>query len=326
MKGLIFMKKTIYITRKLPEEVVQPLRENFEVRMWEEEEIDVPVDVLKKEVAQADGLWAMISDQITREIMKNSPNLKVISNLAVGYNNIDVEAAKELGITVTNTPDVLTETTADLAFALLLATARRITEAETMLREGQWKSWSPMQLTGMDIFGATLGVIGMGRIGEAAAKRAKGFNMDVLYHNRTRKHGAEEMHGFEYAELDELLKKSDFVLLFAPLTEETKNMITKRELGLMKETAILLNVARGGIVNEDDLYEALKNGDIWGAGLDVFETEPVPVDHPLLTLPNVTAIPHIGSASIKTRMAMMKMNQMAIADVLTGKRPKNIVQ
>lgn len=320
------MKKTIYITRKLPEEVVQPLRENFEVRMWEEEEIDVPVDVLKKEVAQADGLWAMISDQITREIMKNSPNLKVISNLAVGYNNIDVEAAKELGITVTNTPDVLTETTADLAFALLLATARRITEAETMLREGQWKSWSPMQLTGMDIFGATLGVIGMGRIGEAAAKRAKGFNMDVLYHNRTRKHGAEEMHGFEYAELDELLKKSDFVLLFAPLTEETKNMITKRELGLMKETAILLNVARGGIVNEDDLYEALKNGDIWGAGLDVFETEPVPVDHPLLTLPNVTAIPHIGSASIKTRMAMMKMNQMAIADVLTGKRPKNIVQ
>lgn len=319
------MKKTIYITRKLPEEVVQPLREKFTVRMWEEEEIDVPVDVLKKEAAQADGLWVMISDQITREIMESAPNLKVISNLAVGYNNIDVEAAKELGITVTNTPDVLTETTADLAFALMLSTARRITEAETMLREGQWKSWSPMQLTGMDIFGATLGVVGMGRIGEAAAKRAQGFNMDVLYHNRTRKIDVEEMHGFEYAELDELLEKSDFVLLFAPLTEETRNMITKRELGLMKETAILLNVARGGIVNEADLYDALKNGDIWAAGLDVFETEPIPADHPLLTLPNVTAIPHIGSASIKTRMAMMKMNQVAIADVLEGKTPKNIV-
>lgn len=320
------MKKKIYITRKLPEEVVQPLRENFEVRMWEEEEIDVPVDVLKKEVAQADGLWTMISDQITREIMENSPNLKVISNLAVGYNNIDVEAARELGITVTNTPDVLTETTADLAFALLLATARRITEAEKILRDGKWKSWAPMQLTGMDIFGTTLGIIGMGRIGEAAAKRAKGFNMDVIYHNRTRKFGAEEMHGFKFAELDELLRKSDFVLLFAPLTEETRNMITKRELGLMKKTAILLNVARGGIVNEDDLYEALQNGDIWAAGLDVFETEPVPVDHPLLTLPNVTAIPHIGSASIKTRMAMMKMNQSAISDVLEGKKPSNIVQ
>lgn len=324
-EGADLTMKKIYITRKLPEEVVQPLREKFTVRMWEEEDMSVPVDVLKREVAQADGLWAMISDQITREVMEGAPNLKVISNLAVGYNNIDVEAARELGITVTNTPDVLTETTADLAFALLLATARRITEAETVLRSGEWKSWAPMQLTGMDIFGATLGVVGMGRIGEAAARRAKGFNMDVLYHNRTRKLEIEEKHGFEYAELDELLVKSDFVLLFAPLTEETRNMIAKRELGLMKETAILLNVARGGIVNEADLYDALKNGDIWGAGLDVFETEPVPVDHPLLTLPNVTAIPHIGSASIKTRMAMMKMNQTAIAAVLEGKTPNNIV-
>lgn len=320
------MTKTIYITRKLPEEVVQPLREKFTVRMWEEEDIEVPVDVLKKEIAQADGLWTMISDQITREIMEGAPNLKVIANLAVGYNNIDVKAAKELGITVTNTPDVLTETTADLAFALLLASARRVTEAERVLRDGQWKSWAPMQLTGMDVFGSTLGVVGMGRIGEAAAKRAKGFNMDVLYYNRSRKLGAEEMYGFKYAELDDLLAKSDFVLIFTPLTEETRNLIGNRELKLMKETAILLNVARGGVVNEDDLYEALKNGDIWGAGLDVFETEPVPVDHPLLTLPNVTALPHIGSASINTRKAMMKLNRNAILAVLDGKTPNNIVR
>lgn len=319
------MKQTIYITRKLPEEVIQPLREKYTVRMWEEEEIEVPVDVLKEEVQQVDALWTTIADQITREIMMSASRLKVISNLAVGFNNIDIEAAKELGITVTNTPDVLTETTADLAFALLLASARRITEAERVLRDGKWTSWAPMQLTGMDVFGATLGIIGMGRIGEAAARRAKGFDMNVLYYNRTRKLEAEEKYGFNYAELDSLLEQSDFVLIFAPLTEETKNMITSRELGLMKETAILLNVARGGIVNEIDLYDALKSGAIWGAGLDVFETEPVPMNHPLLTLPNVTVLPHIGSASIQTRLAMMRLNQEAIMDVLEGHVPKNIV-
>lgn len=319
------MKQSIYITRRLPEEIVQPLRETYIVRMWHEEEIEVPEEVLKQEVKQADALWTMISDQITREIMESARNLKVISNMAVGFNNIDVEAAKELGITVTNTPDVLTETTADLAFALLLATARRITEAERELRDGKWKSWAPMQLTGMDVYGATLGIIGMGRIGEAAARRAQGFNMNVCYYNRSRKLEAEEKFGFHYAKLDHLLAQSDYVLIFAPLTEETRNMITKRELGLMKETAILLNVARGGIVNEQDLYEALKNGDIWGAGLDVFETEPVPLDNPMLTLPNVTALPHIGSASIQTRFAMMKLNQQAIIDVLAGRTPKNVV-
>lgn len=317
------MKPVIYITRKLPEEAVEPLREKFTVRMWHEEEIEVPADVLKVEAKEADALWTTIPDTINRELIEASPKLKVISNLAVGYNNIDVEAAKERGITVTNTPDVLTETTADLAFALLLASARRVTEADRVVRDGEWKSWTPMQLTGMDAFGATLGIIGMGRIGEAAARRAKGFDMRVLYHNRTRKLEAEAEHGFEYAELNTLLQESDFVLVFAPLTPETKNMIAEKELALMKETAILLNVARGGIVNEDALYHALKDGTIWGAGLDVFEVEPVPLDHPLLTLPNVTVLPHIGSASIRTRLAMMKMNGQAITDVLEGREPKN---
>lgn len=319
------MEQIVYITRKLPEEVVAPLREKFTVRMWEEEEIVVPEDVLKKEVKTAHALWTTITDQITRDVFENAPNLKVVSNFAVGFNNIDTKAAKELGITVTNTPNVLTETTADLAFALLLASGRRITEAEAMLRGGKWTSWSPMQLTGMDVFGATLGIIGMGRIGEAAAKRARGFEMKILYHNRTRKMDTEEMYGYQYAELDELLRQSDFVLILAPLTDKTRNLIAERELGLMKKTAVLVNASRGGIVNEKDLYEALKAGEIWSAGLDVFETEPVPVDHPLLTLPNVTVLPHIGSASIQTRLAMMKLNERAITDVLEGRVPNHIV-
>ncbi len=319
------MKQVVYITRKLPEEAVRPLREKFTVRMWDKEDVVVPEEVLKEEVKSAHALWTTITDQITREIMESAPNLKIVSNCAVGFNNIDLQAAKELGITVTHTPNVLTETTADLAIGLLLASARRITEAEAVLRDGRWKSWTPMQLTGMDVFGATLGIIGMGRIGEAAAKRARGFEMDILYHNRTRKMDTEEMYGFQYAELDDLLRQSDFVLILAPLTDETRDLIKKRELRLMKKTAVLVNVSRGGIVNEQDLYDALTEGEIWGAGLDVFETEPVPVNHPLLTLPNVTALPHIASASIQTRLAMMKLNERAIRDVLGGRVPNNIV-
>ncbi len=319
------MKKIVYITRTLPEEAIQPLKEQYVVRMWEHEDLAMTPAQLKEAVRDVHALWTMIDDQITRDIMEAAPNLEIITNLAVGYNNIDIAAAKELDIIVTNTPDVLSETTADLAFALLLATARRITEAESVLREGKWQAWAPMQLTGMDIYGKTLGIIGMGRIGEAAARRALGFNMDVLYHNRTRKVEAEEAYGFTYADVDTLLQQSDFVLLFAPLTEETRNMMTKREFARMKETAILINVARGPIVNEDDLYDALKEGVIWGAGLDVYHVEPLPTNHKLLTLPNVVAIPHIGSASIQTRLAMMALNRQAILDVFEGKTPKNVL-
>ena len=319
------MKPVIYITRKLPEEAIAPLLEKYTVRMWESASESVPRDILLKEVADADALWSVLADKIDKEVFDAAPKLKVVSNLAVGFNNIDTDIAKEKGIIVTNTPDVLTETTADLAFALILATARRITEAENELRKGNWKSWSVMDFTGMDVGGSTLGIIGMGRIGEAAARRAKGFNMRVLYQNRTRKVEAEEEHGFEYADLDTLLKESDIVLIFAPLTPETKNMIGEHELAKMKKTAILINVARGGIVNEEALYHALKDGTIWAAGLDVFEVEPISMDHPLLTLPNVTVLPHIGSASIRTRYAMMKMNLQAITDVLEGQDPKNRV-
>lgn len=315
----------IFITRKLPEEIVQPLREKFEVNMWHGEETPMDYEDIKKEAKDVYALWTVLSDKVDRELIESLPNLKIISNLAVGFNNIDVEAAKEKGVMVTNTPGVLTETTADLTFALLLATARRITEAEQDIRAGKWKSWTPMQLTGMDVFGATLGIIGMGRIGEAVARRAKGFNMKVLYHNRTRKLEAEQQNNFTYVELETLLQESDFVVILTPLTPETKRMIGKKELGLMKETSALINVARGGIVDEQSLYDALLNKRIWAAGLDVFETEPVPLDHPLLTLPNVTVLPHIGSASIHTRLAMMQINAKAIENVLEGQEPDNRV-
>lgn len=315
--------KKIYITRKLPEEIIEPLRKKFDVQMWHSETIGMTNEEILTNAKDAHALWTMLSDNIDRTLIESLPNLKVISNFAVGYNNIDIEAAKDRSIVVTNTPGVLTETTADLAFALLLATARRITEVEQEIRSGNWDSWSPMQYTGMDVFGATLGIVGMGRIGEAVARRAKGFDMNVLYHNRSRKLDAEETYGFTYAELDELLKQSDFVILLTPLTPETKGLIGERELNMMKETAAIINVARGGIVDEQALYEALASKKIWAAGLDVFEQEPVPVDHPLLTLPNVTVSPHIGSASIRTRQAMMQMNAKDIEAVLENREPHN---
>lgn len=313
------MKPIIFITQKLPDEAVSGLQESFEVRMWEDEEAPAPREELLRQAKEAHALWTMLSDKIDREVFENAPNLKIVTNLAVGFNNIDLHAAHERHVMVTNTPDVLTESTADLTFALLLATARRIVEASKTVHSGEWKSWTPMGMAGRNVGGATLGIIGMGRIGEAVARRAQGFGMEVLYHNRTRR----SFEDVKYARLDELLGKSDFVVLLTPLTEETRGMIGSRELALMKETACLINVARGGIVDEGALYEALKLGGIWGAGLDVFEQEPVPLDHPLLTLPNVTVLPHIGSATVQTRLAMMAMNAKAIKACLDGEKVEN---
>ncbi|WP_215144347.1 2-hydroxyacid dehydrogenase [Exiguobacterium qingdaonense] len=317
------MKQRIYVTRRLPDEAVESLRDQYDVRMWEHEGEPVSREVLLEEVESAHALWTMLSDTIDREVFERAKQLKVVSNLAVGYNNIDLNAAKENGVIVTNTPDVLTETTADLTFGLMMMTARRLGEAERDLRAGEWKSWLPMGYVGMDLYQAKLGIIGMGRIGEAVARRARGFDMDVLYHNRTRRHESESMYGFTYAELDELLQQSDFVVVLAPLTDETRGMIGAEEFAKMKKTAIFINVARGEIIDEQALYEALEAKRIWGAGLDVFTKEPIDLDHPLLTLPNVTTLPHIGSASIRTRLAMMTLNRDAITSVLEGKEPKN---
>ncbi|TKD70865.1 2-hydroxyacid dehydrogenase [Pseudalkalibacillus hwajinpoensis] len=319
------MKSKIYITRKLPDEIVDRMRGKYEVRMWGEEEVPVPREVLEEEIEQVDGLFCLLTEQVNQALLEKANNLKVVANMAVGYNNIDVDEAKARGITVTNTPGVLTETTADLTFALMMAAARRIPEASDYLREGKWETWSPMQLTGQDIHGATLGIIGLGRIGEAVAKRARGFDMNVLYHNRSRNHEAEDQFELQYVELDELLRAADFVCVLTPFTAETENMIGREQLALMKESAVLINTARGGIVNEEALYDALKNKEIWAAGLDVFAEEPVSVDHPLLSLSNLVTLPHIGSASIKTRMKMAEVAAANLMDVLNGKEPPNKV-
>ncbi|PZE21275.1 2-hydroxyacid dehydrogenase [Paenibacillus xerothermodurans] len=319
------MTTKVYITRKFPDEALAKIREHCHVRIWDEEDIPVPREVLMQEVADADGLLCMLTEQVDEAVLASAPRLRVVSNLAVGYNNINVAAATSLGIAVTNTPGVLTETTADLAFALLLATSRRLVEASDYLRAGKWKAWSPMQMTGQDVYGATLGIIGMGRIGEAVARRALGFGMKVLYFNRSRKLDSEREYGVTYCELSTLLTESDFVVTLTPHTPETANLIDREQLALMKSTAVLINPGRGGIVNEAALYEALAGGQIWAAGLDVFEHEPVSPDHPLLTLPNVVALPHIGSASVQTRKKMAMMAAQNVILGVTGRMPNELV-
>ncbi|OCT12044.1 D-glycerate dehydrogenase [Paenibacillus pectinilyticus] len=319
------MKPIVLITRKVPEIARALLQEAFELIEWMEEEEPAPRSFLEKWIGEVDGLYCLLTDKIDESLIARSNRLKVISTMAVGFNHIDVAAASKRGILVTHTPEVLTETTADLAFALILATARRLVEASVFLREGQWKTWSPMLMTGQEVYGATLGIIGMGRIGEAVARRASGFDMKILYHNRNQKPEAEMRLGMAYAGLEELLQASDFVVVLAPYTQETADMIRKEQLQLMKPSAILINVARGGIVNETDLYDALQKGTIWAAGLDVFDTEPVPLDHPLLTLTNVVTLPHIGSASIQTRMQMALIAAQNLMKGLAGERPNFVV-
>lgn len=320
------MKPKVLITREIPQEIVEIIEKACLVEMWDREDTPIPRELLLTKIQDIDGLFCLLTETIDEEVLEKAQNLKVVSNMAVGYNNIDIEAAKQRGIIVTNTPGVLTETTADLTFALLMATSRRLIEASNYLRNGEWKTWSPMQLTGQDIFGATIGIVGMGRIGEAVAKRAQGFDMKVLYHNRNRKPEVEDMLGVEYVELDRLLQQSDFVVIMTPFSKETVDLISERELSLMKPTAVLINTARGGIVNEDALYNALKNNKIWAAGIDVFETEPVQLDHPLLTLPNVVALPHIGSASIKTRLRMAELAADNLIKGVTNQRPDHVVE
>lgn len=319
------MKPQIYITRRIPERAFNRLQETCEVRHWEEEDIPVPREVLEQEIEHADGIFTLLTEKLDAKLLQRAKRLKVISNMAVGYNNIDVKAATKQGIMVTNTPDVLTETTADLTFALLMATARRIIEASAFLHSGDWKTWSPMQLTGQDVYGATLGIIGLGRIGEAIAKRARGFDMKILYHNRSRKPEVEKRWGLTCAGLEELLRQSDYVCVMTPYSPETHHLIGERELSLMKHSAILINTARGGIVDEQALYDALVTKRIWGAGLDVFEQEPVPLDHPLLTLHNVVTLPHIGSASIPTRIKMANLAADNLLKAVHGEIPAYLV-
>lgn len=317
-------KPYVYITRKISAEAEERIRQIADVDVWEGD-TPVPRPVLLDKAKQADGLLVMLTDRVDRELLAQASSLKVVSTMSVGVDHIEVEAVKEKGIIVTNTPDVLTDATADLAFALLLATARRIVEANRAVHTGEWRTWSPLFMAGQQVHGRTLGIIGMGRIGTAVAKRAKGFEMNVLYHNRSRKPEAESTLGVQYRALPELLKESDFVVVLTPLTAETKGLIGREELSLMKPTAVLVNVSRGGTVDEQALFEALQTKRIWAAGSDVFQQEPVPADHPLLTLPNFVALPHIGSATVDTRHDMAMLAAENLIAVLTGKEPLNPV-
>ncbi|TQR30289.1 D-glycerate dehydrogenase [Lysinibacillus sphaericus] len=317
------MKKKLFITRKFPAHIVEPLKEYYDIEQWEEEEIVIPREKLLAAVADCEVLWVTLADQVDEELLLHAPKLKLVTNLAVGYNNIDVKALRKREIMATNTPGVLTNTTADLVWGLLLATARRIPESERYLREGKWKSWYPMQLVGKDVSGSTIGIIGMGRIGQAVARRAKGFDMKILYNNRRRRHEVEEMYGFQYVSLEDLLKQSDFVVIMTPFNNDTVGLIGAKELALMKDDAVLINASRGGIIDENALYGTLKNGKLWAAGLDVFEQEPIALSHPLLTLPNVVAIPHIGSASLQTRTAMLMLNVKELTAYGQGKAVTN---
>lgn len=306
MQGADRMQKPLlWVTFHLPQELLEPIKSYMDVKMWQDPEFDMPQDEFEAAAQEADILWTVVSNQVTADVIKRAPKLKMIANLAVGYNNIDIEAATEAGIIVTNTPDVLADTTADLAFLLMMMAARRTLEGARALYQGQWKGWQVLGMTGIDIHHKTLGIIGMGTIGELVAKRATGFDMNVIYHNRHEKPNA---YGAQYRSKEDLLREADFIIVLTPLTPATRNLITREELALMKKSAMLINVARGGIVNEDDLYEALIKGDILAAASDVFVEEPVPTKHPLLTLANFTALPHLGSATVETRLGMVSRN------------------
>lgn len=309
-------KQKVFVTRLIPEEGLAMLRGWTEMLVWEDE-LPPPREVLLKEAREVDGLLTLLTDKIDAALMDAAPRLKVVSNMAVGFDNIDVPAATARGIPVGNTPGVLTDTTADFAFTLLMAAARRIPEAIDYVRAGKWKTWGPKLLTGQDIHGATLGIIGFGRIGQGVARRASGFGMRVLYYDVNRRADLEQTMGVTFAEMDTLLRESDFVTIHTDLNETTRHLMNARAFAKMKRTAILINTARGPIVDPHALYDALQSGKIAGAALDVTEPEPIPLDSPLLTLPSCLIVPHIASASVATRA---KMAQMAAANLIAGLR------
>jgi glyoxylate reductase len=292
-----------FVTRRLPGPALGRLAEAHDVDVWPER-MPPSYDELRRRTAEADGLLSMLTDRVDAELIESSPRLRAIANYAVGYDNVDVAAATARGIAVGNTPDVLTDATADLAFALLLSAARKLPQAAASVRAGEWLTWEPGTHLGYDVHGATLGIIGGGRIGAAVARRAGGFDMEVLVHSRS-----------SGTSLDELLERSDFVSLHCPLTPETRHLIDAGALAKMKPTAILVNTARGPIVDQAALATALHAGTIAGAALDVTEPEPLPDDDPLLSAPNLIVVPHVGSA---THTAREQMAALAVDNLLAA--------
>ncbi|WP_339209396.1 D-glycerate dehydrogenase [Paenibacillus sp. FSL K6-3182] len=318
------MKPTVFIDRQIPAEVEAFIAEHCIIDKWDEKTPMTRQQLLLK-MASANGLLTA-GAKIDAELIEHAPHLKVVSSISVGYNHFDLEAMRTRGIIGTNTPHVLNDTVADLALALILGTARRVAELDRYVKDGKWKTGDGVKLFGKDVHHAKLGIIGMGRIGEAVARRARfGFDMDVVYYNRSRKPEAEEQLGVRYFELNDLLAYSDFVLLLAPLTPETVKLIGATEFKLMKPSAIFINISRGQTVDEQALIEALEQGTISAAGLDVFEKEPIEADHPFLTMANVLTLPHIGSATSDTRFDMAMLAAQNLVNALTGQVPPNVV-
>jgi glyoxylate reductase len=302
------------VTRVIPDQGLDLVREFCDATIWPEE-LPPPRDVILRETRDADGLLSLLTDPVDGALMDACPRLRVVSNFAVGFDNLDVPAATERGIVMGNTPGVLTETTADFAFALLMAAARRIVEGVEYVRADRWKTWGPMLLMGHDVHGATLGLIGLGRIGAEMARRAAGFSMRVLYYDVFRREDLEQGLGIQYAPLDDVLAQADFVSVHTPLTPETRHLLNAERFARMKRTAIVINTSRGPVIDTEALTEALRSGVIGGAALDVTEPEPLPADHPLVHMPNCIIVPHIASASNVTRG---QMAEIAARNLIAG--------
>lgn len=317
-------KPRVFVSRRLVGDGVSRLEADLEVELWPGDD-PPPADVLRSESARSQAILVNIADRVDAALLQDAAGLRVVSQMAVGYDNIDVVAATQRGILVTNTPGVLTDATADMAFALLLAQARRLPEGEKAIRAGEWGDWKPWFLLGRDLTGKTLGIVGLGAIGMAMARRAGGFGMRVVYNSRQRKPEAEADLGVEWRELPALLAESDYVSLHMALNDDTRGMIGAAELSQMKRDAVLINTARGGVVEQAALLQALREGTIGGAGLDVFASEPLPPDDPLMSLPNVVVAPHLGSATVETRT---RMSDLAVDNLLAffrGERPPSCV-
>ena len=319
------MKPKIFVSRKIPDRGLNKIKEYFEIDLWPKYAPPSKKQIIRK-VKNVDGMVSLLSDKIDAEVMDAAPYLSIIAQLAVGYDNIDIKEATKRGIYVTNTPEVLTETTADFAWTLMMAVARRVVEADNYVRKGKWKvGWHPEMFLGYDIHDATLGIIGLGRIGSAIARRAKGFNMKILYYDAIRREDIEKELGIIYTDIDTLLKESDIVTLHVPLTNETRHLINEEKLKLMKKNAILINTSRGPVIDEKALYKALKEGWIAGAGLDVLEKEPPLKDNPLFKLNNVIITPHMAWYSIDSLMEIQTKAAEEVARVLSGQLPINLV-
>ena len=310
----------VLVTRRIAPEALALLREQFDVTQWDSSE-PVPRDRLLAGVTGAQGLLALLTERIDSELLDLAPQLRIVANMAVGYDNVDLAAARRHGVIVTNTPGVLTETSAEFAFLLILAAARRLKEAMRWVERGRWTTWDPLLLLGRDLTGATLGLVGYGRIAAAVARRAHGFGMRLVYHSGHAHPEDEQRYGMRRLSLDDLLQQSDVVSLHVPLTTATRHLIARRELQLMKPTAFLVNTARGGVLDQQALYAALTAGTIAGAALDVTDPEPLPAEHELVQLDNCLVVPHVASASVATRTRMATLAAENLIAVLTGEPP-----